>query len=165
MNSTDERAHLASGRGPVARPADGAPGASAARLASEDVERIAERVVELLQQRQEAAAAPVRFVDAATLAATLGVKRDWVYAHAKQLGAIRLGGPYGRLRFDLNQLPPSATEPPAAGPRAGGLGARARTTYSRTGPTRNTPRAPTPGTEIGSAVRSMRQRRTSGGDR
>jgi hypothetical protein len=46
----------------------------------------------------------VRYVDAAQAARTLGVDRSWVYAHAAQLGAIRLGGPRGRLRFDLQQL-------------------------------------------------------------
>lgn len=67
-----------------------------------DIERIAQRVAELLRDRlPEPAnpAGPVRLVDAATLARTLGVRRDWVYAHAKDLGAVRLGGPHGRLRF------------------------------------------------------------------
>ena len=41
-------------------------------------------------------------VDAATLAGTLGVDRSYVYAHADELGAIRLGGgAKPRLRFDL----------------------------------------------------------------
>jgi len=40
-------------------------------------------------------------VDAATLAAELGVSRDWVYEHASELRAMRLGaGPKARLRFD-----------------------------------------------------------------
>jgi len=40
-------------------------------------------------------------VDPATLAAELGVSRDFVYAHAGELGALRLGnGPKARLRFD-----------------------------------------------------------------
>jgi len=62
------------------------------------VERIARRVAELLTA--EKAQAPSRMVDAATLARELGVERDWVYEHAKELGAVRLGGPRGRLRFD-----------------------------------------------------------------
>lgn len=70
------------------------------KLSSLTVEQIARRVVALL--REEApAAAPGRYVDAATLALDLGVERDWVYSHAHELGAIRLGGPRGRLRFDL----------------------------------------------------------------
>jgi hypothetical protein len=64
------------------------------------VERIAQRVAELLTA--EAPQAPSRMVDAATLARELGVERDWVYEHAEELGAVRLGGPKGRLRFDRN---------------------------------------------------------------
>lgn len=61
------------------------------------VERIAQRVVELLRAEESPRA---RLIDAATLAIELAVERDWVYAHADELGAIRLGGPNGRLRFD-----------------------------------------------------------------
>jgi hypothetical protein len=51
-----------------------------------------------------------RLVDAATVAATLGVSRDTVYAHAGDLGAIRVGdGPRARLRFDLNRAVAAAT--------------------------------------------------------
>lgn len=64
------------------------------------VEAIARRVVELLRDDWRLAAES-RYVDAATLAEDLKVERDWVYAHARQLGAIRLGdGPRARLRFD-----------------------------------------------------------------
>jgi len=46
-------------------------------------------------------AASEPLVDAAGLAAVLGVSRDYVYAHAGELGAIRLGtGPRPRMRFD-----------------------------------------------------------------
>lgn len=62
------------------------------------VEAIARRVVELLQEAEQAG--PVKLTDAATLASELGVERDWIYEHAEELGAIRLGGPRGRLRFD-----------------------------------------------------------------
>jgi hypothetical protein len=62
------------------------------------VEQIARRVVDLLREDTEADSA--RYVDAATLAKELAVERDWVYAHADELGALRLGGPSGRLRFD-----------------------------------------------------------------
>lgn len=41
-----------------------------------------------------------RLVDAWTLARMLGVSRRFVYEHADDLGAVRLGGPKGRLRFD-----------------------------------------------------------------
>ena len=74
-------------------------------LDAEDIERIAERVVTLLAESQrEPVTASARFVDAATVAQLLDVDRDWVYAHAEQLGAIRLGGERGRLRFDLATL-------------------------------------------------------------
>lgn len=66
-------------------------------------EAIARRVVELLRD-EEAEDRHARLVDAATLARELGVEREWVYAHAEQLGAVRLGGPNGRLRFDRHEV-------------------------------------------------------------
>ncbi|HEX8745123.1 MAG TPA: hypothetical protein VF712_18505 [Thermoleophilaceae bacterium] len=71
------------------------------RLEPDDVEAIARRVAELLGATPQA---PVRYLDAAQLARALGVERAWVYAHAAQLGALRLGGPRGRLRFDLERV-------------------------------------------------------------
>jgi hypothetical protein len=65
------------------------------KLDQGEAERIAARVVELLRREP-----PPRFIDAAALARILGVERDWVYSHARELGAVRLGGPRGRLRFD-----------------------------------------------------------------
>jgi hypothetical protein len=42
-------------------------------------------------------------IDAAQLAVLLGVSRDFIYEHADELGALRLGsGPRARLRFDLD---------------------------------------------------------------
>ena len=86
-------------------------------LDDDDLEAIAQRIAGLLAHTPPA---PPRLVDAATLAAMLGVERDWVYAHATKLGAIRLGGPNGRLRFDpthalkaLRQPPPPAVPPPS----------------------------------------------------
>lgn len=47
----------------------------------------------------------VVLVDASTVAARLGVARSYVYEHADELGAIRLGsGPRARLRFDLDDV-------------------------------------------------------------
>ena len=64
------------------------------------VEVLARRVVELLRADDRERAAR-RLVDAATLAAELGVERSWVYEHANELDPIRLGtGPKARLRFD-----------------------------------------------------------------
>ncbi len=63
------------------------------------VAAIAEHVAHLLHGKPR-----VRLVDAATLAAELGVSRDCVYTHANELGGERIGdGPRGRLRFDLDQ--------------------------------------------------------------
>jgi hypothetical protein len=42
-------------------------------------------------------------VDAQQLAEHLGVARSFVYSHADQLGAKRLGGKRGRLRFDASE--------------------------------------------------------------
>ncbi len=66
-----------------------------------DVEAVARRVVELLSDGLIVAPASPDLVDAAELARRLGIRRSWVYAHADDLGAIRLGaGPRPRLRFD-----------------------------------------------------------------
>jgi hypothetical protein len=74
-------------------------------LEEHDVERIARRVVELLHGEENRPHHGTRLIDAATLAARLGVERHWIYAHRRELGAVRLGGPRGRLRFDLDQIP------------------------------------------------------------
>ena len=68
-------------------------------LRTEDFAEIAEQVADLV-------AAPRRLglVDARAVAEELGVARDWVYANADRLGAVRLGdGPRARLRFDLER--------------------------------------------------------------
>ena len=91
------------------------------RLDADDVEAIAVRVAELLGT---APAGTPRYVDAADLARALGVDRDWVYAHAAELGAIRLGGPRGRLRFDLHNVRRvlAADEPNVGATRTGAGG-------------------------------------------
>jgi hypothetical protein len=88
-------------------------------LDSEDIELLAARLAELLR-REMLAPTVVRMADAATVARELGVDRDWVYAHARELGAVRLGGEHGRLRFDLAKIrqglctspPPGRAEQP-----------------------------------------------------
>jgi hypothetical protein len=73
---------------------------------AELVERVARRVVELLDERDQGAARSpaLRLVDAATLAGILGIGRATVYEHADELGAVQLGeGDRPRLRFDVEQ--------------------------------------------------------------
>jgi hypothetical protein len=68
------------------------------RLDPQTVEAIARRVVELLEKRGLQGR---ELVDAAELARRLGIERSWVYSHAIELGAVKLGkGAKPRLRFD-----------------------------------------------------------------
>lgn len=98
-------------RDPVRLTVDGAPRRDAAaaappsgHLTLRDVEAIAEatakKVIELVRE-------PGRtfgLVDAHELAVALGVSLDYVYSHAVELGAMRLGsGPKARIRFDLDR--------------------------------------------------------------
>jgi hypothetical protein len=69
------------------------------QLTPDEVEAIARRVAELLAPRLEQA--PPRLLTAAEVSEWWGVERSWVYDHAQELGAIRLGtGRRPRLRFD-----------------------------------------------------------------
>jgi excisionase family DNA binding protein len=69
-------------------------------LSAEDVEAVARRIVELLRSE---AASTFKLVDARELAALLGVSVDYVYEHAAELGALRLGsGRKARIRFDAD---------------------------------------------------------------
>ncbi len=69
------------------------------------VEAVARRVVELMRGEgvsSSSSSSSRGLVDAATLAAELGVTRSWVYEHRAELGAIQLGaGAKPRLRFDV----------------------------------------------------------------
>jgi hypothetical protein len=96
------------------------------KLDPETVERIARRVMELLDQRGLQGR---ELVDATELARRFGIERSWVYSHAIELGAVKLGsGPKPRLRFDpeiaarvLRKVGEvAAADPPArSGERAG----------------------------------------------
>ena len=70
------------------------------------------RVVEVLRERDEARRARrPAWLDAQEVARQLGVSREWVYEHADELGAMRIGsGPRPRLRFP----PPVSTAGPAS---------------------------------------------------
>lgn len=85
-------------------------------LDDEDIELIARRVAQLIDSSHPRALP--QYVDAADLAQMLGIDRDWIYAHARELGAIRLGGPNGRLRFDVRQVSEALADArPAKQPR------------------------------------------------
>jgi hypothetical protein len=108
---------------------------AAAELTPHAIEQIAQRVAYLLHERQthdhnQARPAPPRLLDATQIARHLGVTRTWVYEHATQLGAIRLGtGSKARLRFDLDtataaitnrqKRPPGGNAPSVETPRRG----------------------------------------------
>ncbi len=63
------------------------------------VEAIAHEVADLLRRRGEAGERGL--LTAGQVAGRFGVDRSWVYAHAHQLGVVRLGfGRRPRLRFD-----------------------------------------------------------------
>jgi hypothetical protein len=100
------------------------------------VDAIARRVVELLEgaRARAGAAAGDPGADAeggcltvSQVAARYRVSRSWVYAHQRELGAMRLGqGPRARLRFDPKIVAEAITafdgserppEPPVAAPR------------------------------------------------
>jgi len=98
------------------------------KLTPGEVEAIVSRVGEILRSKvggRPAAPRPgPRLVTAAEVARWCGVERSWVYAHAEQLGARKIGtGERPRLRFDLDEV----RERIAAlnGPQPGG---RARST-------------------------------------
>jgi hypothetical protein len=99
-------------------------------LTQEDVDAIADatvqRLVPLVAPQQPPTFA---LVDVRELAADLGVSTDYVYAHARELGAMRLGsGPKARIRFDLDRARRALEDHPRAqngGPQRGkSVGAR-----------------------------------------
>jgi hypothetical protein len=87
------------------------------RLAEADIQRVAERVAALLDTRENGQPAG-GMIDAGTPASTLDVDRQWVYAHRKLLGGLRLGGPSGRLRFDPARAHAALADRPLSTPSA-----------------------------------------------
>ncbi len=70
------------------------------RLHPDDVEAIARRVVELQAERIPLGAPAL--VDATALAHAIGMSRAYVYEHADELGAVKVGdGKKPRLRFNM----------------------------------------------------------------
>jgi hypothetical protein len=81
---------------------DGEWGNGQLAMADHQLEQLADLIADKLAERMTARTIePTALVDAATLADRLGVNRSYVYTNADRLGAIRLGGSRGRLRFDL----------------------------------------------------------------
>jgi len=63
---------------------------------------LAASIADELEQRQVERS---RWTTSEAVAAHLGVEREYVYQHAAELGAVRLGkGPKGRLRFRLDRV-------------------------------------------------------------
>jgi hypothetical protein len=91
------------------------PRRAAVELTADAIDHIAERVADLLEQRAEQKRMPsAGLIDVAELARHLGVTRAWVYQHADELGAIRIGsGPRARLRFELGRVEEALTPAPA----------------------------------------------------
>jgi hypothetical protein len=101
---------------------------AASELTPDAIEQIAQRVAQLL--RHDTGDAPRArqtsgLMDAAQLARHLGVTRAWIYQHAAELGAIRVGtGPRARLRFDAATVAAALDEHT---PRPAPIVAKART--------------------------------------
>jgi hypothetical protein len=75
------------------------------------IEAIAREVAQLLGRREEPAAGGL--LTAREVAARFNVDRTWVYAHADELGVVRLGqGPRPRLRFDPAVVAQRLVAPP-----------------------------------------------------
>jgi hypothetical protein len=79
------------------------------RLDAAVIEVLALRVAELLANQlptpPSATGAPGRLLSATEVSEWWGVSRGWVYEHATELGAIRIGdGERPRLRFDPEQV-------------------------------------------------------------
>ena len=73
-------------------------------LTNGDVEAIADALARKVAEIVGARSATFGLVDARELAEELGVSIDYVYVHAAELGAMRLGaGPKARIRFDLDR--------------------------------------------------------------
>lgn len=90
---------------PESGPAPTALRDEAVHLDQESIEAIARRVAMLLSAAAQPEIAPARLLSATEVAKALGVERSWVYEHAIELGAIRIGdGPRPRLRFDLSTV-------------------------------------------------------------
>lgn len=82
-------------------------------LSDADVVAIADELERRLRPRST-----LTLLTAKQLAAELGLKVDYVYAHQEELGAMALGdGPKARLRFDLDRARQALEARGRRGPR------------------------------------------------
>ena len=97
-----------------------------------DIHAIAEAIADVLAERglvvYAGPSASARVLNAREVSQLLGRSAPWVYAHATELGAIRMGnGPKARIGFDLANIerwkrdnqarPPAVRKPPRRRPR------------------------------------------------
>lgn len=103
-----------------------------------DVHQIAEAIADLLAERglivYAGPSVSARVLSAREVSKLLGRSTPWVYAHATELGAIRMGnGPKARIGFDLATIEqwkrdkqmraPESRKPPRRRPRRNTTGA------------------------------------------
>lgn len=90
------------------------------RLHPETEARIAQRmavmVIRYLSRTQQPEPKRQEYLTATEVSKTYRLHRGWVYEHAQELGAIRIGdGERPRLRFDPEQVARRLARPPARG--------------------------------------------------
>lgn len=84
--------------------------AESLRLHPNDLEQLADLVADRLAGKLGAVPAGGQLLTAAEVAQRFAVDRGWVYEHADDLGAIRLGdGPRARLRFGAERVAEALT--------------------------------------------------------
>ena len=90
------------------------------RLARESIEELTKPLAELLAAALDSdPPGPPRQLSAEEVARRWGIRRRWVYEHADELGARRLGrGPRPRLRFDPEEVAERLGMPPGGRPVA-----------------------------------------------
>lgn len=89
------------------------------RLAPETIEAVAQRVAELVGAAPDAQDARSERITAEDVSRWWGISRRWVYDHAEELGARRMGsGRRPRLRFDPEEVAERLGPPDRAAPGA-----------------------------------------------
>jgi hypothetical protein len=133
-------------------------------LTEQQLHHLADLIADKLEQRQNERAVSVEplpqkgveggLVDAGALSALLGVSRRYVYEHADELGAVRLGGgSKPRLRFDAHAAKTAMSCPVGERSQAAITNERGRSGASSVPSRRRLPdRLPKPGSVL--AVRA-----------